>query len=134
MLFRSGKLAHFFQLRRRWTANTPLPGGEFLWDAIDVLVSRTLRTWPFLSKDEAWRLVRAYGTRVDRVMGQAKQREDIGPFFGPLSAAEARYMIKHEWAHTAEDVLWRRSKLGLRLSASDKEALVRFMTQPSSSE
>ena len=58
------------------------------------------------------------------------------PFFGPLSAAEVRYLMQHEWARNAEDVLWRRSKLGLVLSASEKDALVRFMADdhsPSSS-
>ena len=76
---------------------------------------------------EAWRLVRAYGTRVDRVMGDAKRREDIAPFFGPLSAAEVRYLMKHEWAQQPDDVLWRRSKLGLKLTAAEKEALAQFM-------
>jgi glycerol-3-phosphate dehydrogenase len=122
-----GKLSHFFQLHRRWTATAPLPGGDFLWDAIGTRVAQTLRAWPFLSEAEAWRLVRAYGTRVERVMGDAKTREDVAPFFGPLSAAEARYLMKHEWARTAEDVLWRRSKLGLKLAAAEKEALTQFM-------
>ena len=49
---------------------TPLPGGDFLWDAIEARVAQTLRAWPFLTEAEAWRLVRAYGTRVDRVMGE----------------------------------------------------------------
>ena len=123
------RLGHFFQLHRRWTATTPLPGGDFLWEALEARVGQTLRAWPFLREDEAWRLVRAYGTRVDRIMGDAKKREDIAPFFGPLSAAEVRYLMKHEWARTAEDVLWRRSKLGLLLSGIEKEALARFMVQ-----
>ena len=124
-----GKLAHFFQLHRRWTATTPLPGGDFLWDAIETRVAQTLRAWPFLSEAEAWRLVRAYGTRVERVLGDAKRREDIAPFFGPLSAAEVRYLMKHEWARTPDDVLWRRSKLGLKLSKAEKEALAQFMAR-----
>jgi len=124
------KMAHFFQLHRRWTATTPLPGGDFLWDAITTRVSQTLRTWPFLQEREAWRLVRAYGTRVDRVLGQAKRREEIAPFFGPLSAAELRYLMKEEWARTADDILWRRSKLGLKLTVGEKELLARFMVQP----
>ena len=124
-----GKLSHFFQLHRRWTAKTPLPGGDFLWDAIETRVAQTLRAWPFLDESEAWRLVRAYGTRVDRVMGEAKQRADIGPFFGPLSAAEVRYLMKHEWARTADDVLWRRSKLGLTIGQAEKDALAQFMVQ-----
>jgi glycerol-3-phosphate dehydrogenase len=121
------KLSHFFQLHRRWTATTPLPGGDFLWDAIETQVARALRTWPFLSEAEAWRLVRAYGTRLDRVLGEAKQRSDIAPWFGPLSAAETRYLMKHEWAREPDDVLWRRSKLGLTLTAAEKAELAQFM-------
>jgi len=122
-----GRLSHFFQLHRRWTATTPLPGGEFLWDAIETRVAQTLRAWPFLTEAEAWRLVRAYGTRVDRVLGDAKRREDIAPFFGPLSAAEVRYLMQHEWAQQPDDVLWRRTKLGLKVSKPEKEALAQFM-------
>jgi glycerol-3-phosphate dehydrogenase len=122
-------IAHFFQTRRRWTTKSPLPGGDFLWDAIGPRVAQTLRAWPFLEEPEAWRLVRAYGTRVERVLGQAKRREDIAPFFGPLSAAEARYLMKEEWARTADDILWRRSKLGLKVAPGEKELLARFMVQ-----
>ena len=122
-----GKLSHFFQLHRRWTATTPLPGGDFLWDAIDTRLAQTMRAWPFLGEPEAARLVRAYGTRVERVLGQARKRDDIGPFFGPLSAAETRYLMQHEFAQNPDDVLWRRSKLGLRLTAAEKDALAKFM-------
>jgi glycerol-3-phosphate dehydrogenase len=121
------RLAHFFQLHRRFTASTPLPGGDFLWDAIEARVAQALRAWPFLSEAEAWRLTRAYGTRIDRVLGEAKRRDDLGPWFGPLSAAEVRYLMQHEWARHPDDVLWRRSKLGLRLEAAEKAALGRFM-------
>ena len=92
-------------------------------------MAQTLRAYPFLSEAEAWRLVRAYGTRVNRVMADAKKREDIVPWFGPLSAAEVRYLMKYEWARTADDVLWRRSKLGLTLSKVEKDALAQFMVQ-----
>ena len=124
-----GQLSHFFTLHRRWTAKTPLPGGDFFWDAIETRVAQTLRAWPFLDEAEAWRLVRAYGTRVDRFMGDAKRREDLAPFFGPLSAAEVRYLMQYEWARTADDVLWRRTKLGLKLSKAEKEALAQFMAK-----
>ena len=122
-----GKLSHFFQLRAPWTAVSRLSGGDFLWDAIEARVAQTLRAWPFLGEAEAWRLTRAYGTRVDRVLGEATQRSDIAPFFGPLSAAEVRYLMMHEWARTADDVLWRRTKLGLKLSTTEKNALAQFM-------
>jgi glycerol-3-phosphate dehydrogenase len=122
-----GRLAHFFQLHQRWTATTPLPGGDFLWDAFDTRVAQTLRAWPFLDEAEARRLVRAYGTRVARVLGDAKRRDELGPFFGPLSAAEVRYLMREEWAQHRDDVLWRRTKLGLRLTAPEKDALTAFM-------
>ena len=121
------KLAHFFQLRRPWTAGTPLPGGDFAWDAIEAEVAKARRAWPFLGEREAWRLVRAYGTRLGRVLGEAKQRSDLGPLFGPLSAAEVRYLMTHEWARQPDDVLWRRTKLGLKLSKAERDALAKFM-------
>jgi glycerol-3-phosphate dehydrogenase len=122
------RLAHFFEtMRQRWTATTPLPGGEFRWNAVEGRLVQTREAWPFLTEPEVLRLVRAYGTRVDRIMGDARRREDIAPFFGALSAAEVRYLMKHEWARTTDDVLWRRSKLGLTIGASDKEALAQFM-------
>jgi glycerol-3-phosphate dehydrogenase len=123
------KAGHFFQLHPRWTATAPLPGGDFHWNAIEARVAHARRTWAFLDEREAWRLVCAYGTRIERVLGDATRREDIGPFFGPLSAAEVCYLMKHEWARTADDVLWRRSKLGLRTSADERLALGRFMAE-----
>jgi glycerol-3-phosphate dehydrogenase len=124
------ELARFFQLRGRFTATAPLPGGDFRWDAIGEHVAQAREAWPFLAEAEAVRLVHAYGTRLDRVLGNAKSREDIGPWFGPLSTAEVRYLMKQEWARTADDVLWRRSKLGLHLSREERGALTRFMVQP----
>jgi glycerol-3-phosphate dehydrogenase len=74
------------------------------------------------------RLVRAYGTRLDRIMGEAKSLADLGPGLGgDLTGAEVRYLMRHEWAETADDVLWRRSKLGLRLAADEQAALARFI-------
>jgi glycerol-3-phosphate dehydrogenase len=123
------QLSHFFQATAGWTAGSPLPGGDFPWDELAAQVARATQRWPFLTKDEASRMVRAYGTRIDRVLGEAKKREDIGPMFGPLSATEVRYLMAHEWARTADDVLWRRSKLGLKLSAAERETLAQFMAQ-----
>ena len=75
------------------------------------------------------RLVGAYGTRVDRILQAAKRPEDLGVCFGSdLTAAEVRYLMTKEWAQTADDVLWRRSKLGLRVSQQQAAALDRFMT------
>ena len=94
-------LARYFDRRPAWTATAPLPGGDFLWDAFDIRVAQALRAWPFLSEREAVRLVHAYGARLDRVLGSAQSRDEIGPHFGPLSAAEARYLMQHEWGARA---------------------------------
>jgi glycerol-3-phosphate dehydrogenase len=123
------RLAHFFPRSRPWTAQTPLPGGDFVYDGVETLIERTQRTWRFLTADHARRLVNAYGTRVDRVLGAATGLDDLGMRFGgDLTAAEVRYLMSKEWAQTAEDVLWRRSKLGLRLTAEQAAGLGRFMT------
>jgi glycerol-3-phosphate dehydrogenase len=123
------KLARFLPAPRRWRSTTRLPGGDFRWDEIEDRVARARSTWRFLDEREAWRLFRAYGTRIERMLGDARQREDIGPFFGPLSAAEVRYLMHYEWARNADDVLWRRTKLGLKLAAGEKQALTRFMAE-----
>jgi glycerol-3-phosphate dehydrogenase len=84
--------------------------------------------WPFLSDDIAHRLVSAYGTRVARLLGPAACADDLGPHFGAgLTAAEVRYLMRHEWAETADDVLWRRSKLGLKMNELERAALAHFM-------
>ena len=122
------RLGHFFHSRPAWTGRVPLPGGDFAWDALDAQVAKAQQTWPFLEQDHARRLVQAYGTRIERVLGAANSVEDLGLSFGAdLSEAEVRYLMQHEWAESADDVLWRRSKLGLLFSDRQKETLGRFM-------
>jgi glycerol-3-phosphate dehydrogenase len=122
------RLTPFLQIPPSWTGSAPLPGGDFPWDGIEALVARARGLWPFLSDAHARRLVGAYGTRLDRILGQARNREDLGPCFGAdLTATELRYLRRHEWAETADDVLWRRTKLGLHVNAAEQEALSRFM-------
>jgi glycerol-3-phosphate dehydrogenase len=105
-----------------------LPGGDLAHDGIDAFVATSRRRWPFLSEAHATRLVRAYGTRIGRVLGSAASLADLGPNLGgDLTGAEVRYLMAHEWAQTADDVLWRRSKLGLRLNHSEREALTHFV-------
>jgi glycerol-3-phosphate dehydrogenase len=122
------RLSHFFAAGDAWTKTAALPGGDFRFDGIDGLLAQARSTWPFLSEAHARRLVHAYGTRIDRVLGKAQSFADLGACFGAdLTAAEVRYLMMHEWAHDSEDVLWRRSKLGLRFSPEEREALSRFM-------
>jgi glycerol-3-phosphate dehydrogenase len=126
------RLAFLFPDGRPWTASSPLPGGDFAFDGKAALIARMQERWPFLTADHAHRLASAYGTRAENILKNATRFEDLGLCFGAdLAAAEVRYLMAKEWAQTADDVLWRRSKLGLRLSANQRAALEQFMTQPS---
>jgi glycerol-3-phosphate dehydrogenase len=111
-----------------WTADRPLPGGDFATGTHESVVADIRRSWPFLGEAHARRLVAAYGTRARLVLDGAAGARDLGPRFGAdLTGAEIRYLMRHEWAQTVEDVLWRRSKLGLHLSKEDCAAVERFM-------
>ncbi len=124
------KLAPDFALNRKdWTRGLPLPGGDFKRGSLAAEQDALLRRYPFLEGKQAHRLLRAYGTLADKVLGQATSIDDLGRDFGAgLTEAEIRYMIDREWARSTEDILWRRSKLGLRLSAKQTKALDTFVT------
>ncbi|HEY2184179.1 MAG TPA: glycerol-3-phosphate dehydrogenase [Xanthobacteraceae bacterium] len=122
------QLSHLLACGPAWTRHSHLPGGEFPHDGFDALVAQTRASRPFLAEDQARRLVRAYGTRVERVLGAARSAEELGACFGAgLTAGEVRYLMEREWAQTDDDVLWRRSKLGLHVSPEQREQLARFM-------
>ncbi|ARN80213.1 glycerol-3-phosphate dehydrogenase [Methylocystis bryophila] len=111
-----------------WTGNTPLAGGESLQGEIEPLQARLLREKPFLPQPLASRLAHAYGARVFSLLSDAARLEDLGEDFGcGLTRRELDYLMTNEWARTAEDVLWRRSKLGLHMSASQCEGVARAM-------
>jgi glycerol-3-phosphate dehydrogenase len=115
-----------------WTGKTPLPGGDFGAQGAGELTARLSRDFPFLG--EAWsrRLVRAYGTRAWTVLGEAKSAADLGEQFGAtLTEAEVRYLIEREWARSPEDILWRRSKLGLHMSEAERAGLEEWMRRAS---
>jgi glycerol-3-phosphate dehydrogenase len=114
----------------RWTSKAPLPGGDFAWERFDWEVAAVRDRWRFLSEAEAQRLFGAYGKRVADILGEAKSRDDLGQRFGDvLTEAEVRYLMKTEWARFPEDILWRRSKLGLSMAPEDQAALAAFMAK-----
>jgi glycerol-3-phosphate dehydrogenase len=122
------QLTPHYPMSPRWTATAPLPGGDFAWEQFEAEVETARERWRFLAEGEAQRLVGAYGSRLAAVLGDAKSRADLGPGFGPeLTAAEVRYLMAHEWARFPDDILWRRSKLGLTMAPTDREALATFM-------
>ncbi len=107
-----------------WTAGTPLPGGDFPWDQIDEVRSDLARRFLFLTDSTCERLIRAYGMAAVELLGDARSVADMGRVFGAdLTEREIDWQIRTEWARCAEDVLWRRSKLGLRFTAAETAAL-----------
>jgi glycerol-3-phosphate dehydrogenase len=103
-----------------WTGREPLPGGDFPKEGFESVLRGVCSRYPFLPDRLARRLLRAYGTRIHILLSGANSMTDLGRVFGAdLTEAELGYLAKHEWASTAADVVWRRSKLGLRLSKSE---------------
>jgi len=112
------KIAPFFEgMAGHWTAGVALPGGDFAVEGVDDLIAALRARYPFLSARWAQRLVRAYGTQAFDVLGDAQAQGDLGRDFGAdLTAREVAWLVTHEFARSAADIVWRRSKLGLRLT------------------
>jgi glycerol-3-phosphate dehydrogenase len=111
-----------------WTAGVPLPGGAFPHDGVAALVADLRSRFPFLDARWAGRLVRAYGADAAEILGTARAPADLGRDFGAtLTEAELDWLMGKEWAVTAADVVWRRSKLGLRLTPAQIEAIDSWM-------
>jgi glycerol-3-phosphate dehydrogenase len=110
-----------------WTAcGDPLPGGDFV-DAERLLAAWSQR-WPWVPVGLARRWLRHYGTCTVTLLGDARALHDLGQHFGAeLYQAEVDYLIRHEWARASEDILWRRTKLGLRMSDVERACLQAYM-------
>jgi len=131
----ASQLTPHYPMSPRWTAKTALPGGDFDWERFDDQVEAARARWRFLGETQAQRLVAAYGTRIADVLGEATSREQLGQAFGPeLTEAEVRYLMTREWARFPDDILWRRTKLGLTMPPADREALAAFMGQGAKAE
>lgn len=111
-----------------WTAREPLPGGAFEAGGTDGLAAALRREHPFLSERQALRLARSYGLEARAFLGGAQSAEDLGRGFAAgLTEAEIRHLMTAEWARTAEDVLWRRSKLGLHMTQAERDDVAQAM-------
>ena len=111
-----------------WTAKEPLPGGDFAADKFGEKLAWLSGRKNAIPKSMLQRLYRAYGTRVQTMLGTAISTRELGEHIGgDLYEAELRYLVEQEFARTAEDVLWRRSKLGLHLSADDQAKVADWM-------
>ena len=127
------KLAPFFpSLKPAWTGRASLPGSDFAGADRDTQAGRLRAHYPGLPHDVLHGLFRRHGTRAAAVLGDARTPADLGTVFGAgLSEREVAYLVAQEWATTAEDVLWRRTKCGLHLSATEQAAVAAwFAGQP----
>lgn len=119
---------HFPDLSGPWTAGVALPGGDFPVDGVEALVAGLKADYGFLTDKWAHRLVHAYGTEARIILGNAVQADDLGVDFGAtLTERELEWLMDKEYARTAQDVIWRRNKLGLRLKPEQVEQIETWM-------
>ncbi|MEX0853789.1 MAG: glycerol-3-phosphate dehydrogenase [Bauldia sp.] len=123
------RMARVRPVGRPWTAGAVLPGGSLPPTGPDGLGRALAAAYPFVSQEHARRLAGAYGTRAQTILSGARSAADLGVRFGAdLTEAEVNFLKSEEWAMTAEDVLWRRSKLGFVLSSAEAADLEGWMT------
>jgi glycerol-3-phosphate dehydrogenase len=111
-----------------WTGDAPLPGGECGIDGVASVKAKLASDYPWLGAGEVTRLFHSYGLAAQTWLAGATDRAALGIDFGHgLSEAEVRYLVAQEWAQSAADILWRRSKLGLRFNTAETAALDAFV-------
>jgi glycerol-3-phosphate dehydrogenase len=109
---------------RDWTDRAALPGGDLPRADFAAFLTGVRQRWPFLPERQALRMARAYGTRIEKILGTAQTLADLGDHYGAgLRQAEVDYLVANEWAVSAADILWRRTKLGLHLGVEGRERL-----------
>lgn len=117
-------------VQKGWTGQKPLPGGDFAIDQKEDLIKQLQQREPALTRATAERWLRAYGTRAFTLLYDAQARDGLGRCFGAdLHKAEIDYLMREEWAQTADDILWRRTKLGLRLDTAEIKHVQDYMAQ-----
>ena len=112
------------QRKPAWTSGATLPGGDFAPDQFEALVEALHKAHPELAPKQARRLVRHYGTKASLVIPDTGPGKDFGH---GLTEAEVRYLMAHEWARNADDILFRRTKLGIRFGKAEKDRLQAYM-------
>jgi glycerol-3-phosphate dehydrogenase len=114
--------------RGAWTHRVPLPGGDM--PDFETYMGQLSRLFPRIDGGLLRRLARRHGRRVETMLGGTKTDADLGEDFGAgLRALEVEWLMREEWAETADDVLWRRTKTGLHLTPAQREALGTWMSR-----
>jgi glycerol-3-phosphate dehydrogenase len=123
---------HFPGMGGDWTASGTLPGGELPGGDIAAFLNALARDYPWLPRDVARHYARLYGTLTRDLIGRRQSLAELGIRFGPLLyEAEVRYLVTQEWAETADDILWRRTKHRLHMSAAEQAAFAEWFDQAS---
>jgi glycerol-3-phosphate dehydrogenase len=117
----------FPAMKGAWTAGGKLPGGDIAHDQVENRIVELQKKYSFLKPANVRRLFRAYGTEVEKILGDARFATDLGTFYGPVTDKEIEHLQKNEWVQSADDLLWRRSKLGLHMSPTEQQALTARM-------
>lgn len=113
---------------KSWTSDAPLPGGDIPDGDFDRFFESLRLAYPALPHALLYRYARAYGTRVERLLAGVQTEQDLGvPIAVGLYPRELDYLMEHEWARSAEDILWRRSKLGLHTPATTAQTLQQWI-------
>lgn len=125
------QLAPFFQYHRKsWTGSEPLPGGQITDGDFNLFYMNFRKHVPFLNEMTAKRIAHAYGTDAFEVLNKVASKEELGTDFGHgLTQREVDYLIEQEWATTVDDILWRRTKLGLYFSKDEIQALQNYLNE-----
>ena len=126
------KLSAFFpNATAPWNRDAHLPGGNIAVGEVAKYIESKKKAYSFLKPANVLRMFKAYGTDMDKILSGARFASDLGQFFGPISEREIEYLRTNEWVTSADDILWRRSKLGLHMSAEEQTAMRSYMGEGS---
>ena len=116
--------SYFPKMQGSWTSQEPLPGGNFKLEKKAFLIKELCQKYSFLDEKWSTRLIKNYGTLCEGLLGDSKTKEDLGIDFGhSLTETEVKWLIENEFANCGEDILWRRTKLGLRFTKKQEKQL-----------
>jgi glycerol-3-phosphate dehydrogenase len=121
---------YFPGMKPGWTRDAALPGGDLPQRDRNALFAELCRRYPDLPADLLRGLARRHGTRAPRILGESKTMADLGQDFGAgLTAREIDYLMAEEWACSADDVLWRRTKCGLPMTPAQRDAVAAYCSK-----
>ena len=124
------KLESYLDIGTDWTEKASLPGGNFNLSERSELIDKLSSDYPFLGKETMNRLFNNYGLDAWNILGKAKSISDLGECFGSdLFSAEIEFLVKYEYARFADDILWRRTKVGLKVAKTASKKLDSYLQQ-----